>query len=352
MPFIYVQTPKSAKDRKAVLISGPPGIGKSTAAHLVSHAEGRAPLELNASDVRNKSAVSTALSSFAQSHGMAEYSTNQQAALIFDEVDGMSGGDRGGIAELIKVIKTSKVPIICICNDRSHPKIKSLANYCLDLRFQRPSPRDIGRRLCNIAQEEHVQLSDEDAMKLAHATNCDIRHAITLLQMWRPARNASYRIDAITNLDAKTIDLGPFDAIDTIFKDVSIDARMDSYFVDTGIMPLFVQENYARSFSSTRSSGGKSLTEIDAIVKASESIALGDVVDQALRTTMNFKLAPIHAIMSCVGPGFHTRGTLGWQSKAFPSWLGKNSTRTKNARLLGEIASHLNGVTSSSTNKF
>ncbi len=55
--------------------------------------------------------------------------------LIMDEVDGMSGNeDRGGIQELIGLIKKSRVPIICICNDRNHMKIRSLANYCFDLR--------------------------------------------------------------------------------------------------------------------------------------------------------------------------------------------------------------------------
>ena len=34
-----------------------------------------------------------------------------------DEVDGMTG-DRGGIQELIKHIKITPRPIICICNDR------------------------------------------------------------------------------------------------------------------------------------------------------------------------------------------------------------------------------------------
>lgn len=42
-----------------------------------------------------------------------------------DEVDGMSASDRGGVAELIKLLKTSKVPIICICNDRQSVKVKS-----------------------------------------------------------------------------------------------------------------------------------------------------------------------------------------------------------------------------------
>lgn len=42
-----------------------------------------------------------------------------------DEVDGMSAGDRGGMQELIQVIKRSKVPIICIANDDSNTKVRS-----------------------------------------------------------------------------------------------------------------------------------------------------------------------------------------------------------------------------------
>uniref|UniRef100_A0A4W5LMT3 Uncharacterized protein n=1 Tax=Hucho hucho TaxID=62062 RepID=A0A4W5LMT3_9TELE len=56
-----------------------------------------------------------------------------------DEIDGMAGNeDRGGIQEMIGLIKQSRIPIICMCNDRNHQKIRSLANYCFDLRFQRP----------------------------------------------------------------------------------------------------------------------------------------------------------------------------------------------------------------------
>ena len=55
-----------------------------------------------------------------------------------DEVDGVSGNnDRGGIQALIKIIKTTKTPIICICNDRQSQKVKSLANHCYDLKFIR-----------------------------------------------------------------------------------------------------------------------------------------------------------------------------------------------------------------------
>ena len=57
--------------------------------------------------------------------------------IIMDEVDGMSGGDRGGTQQLIAMIKKTKIPIICICNDRQSPKVRSLVNHCIDIRFRK-----------------------------------------------------------------------------------------------------------------------------------------------------------------------------------------------------------------------
>lgn len=56
--------------------------------------------------------------------------------IVMDEVDGMGGSDRGGLVALLAVIKSSKVPIVCICNDRQSPKIRSLANNCYDLKVR------------------------------------------------------------------------------------------------------------------------------------------------------------------------------------------------------------------------
>ena len=42
---------------RAVLITGPPGIGKTNSAHLCARLEGFVPIELNASDARSKKLV-------------------------------------------------------------------------------------------------------------------------------------------------------------------------------------------------------------------------------------------------------------------------------------------------------
>lgn len=52
-----------------------------------------------------------------------------------DEVDGMGGSDRGGIQELIQLIKKTRVPIIAICNDRQHQKIRCCCALYLILFF-------------------------------------------------------------------------------------------------------------------------------------------------------------------------------------------------------------------------
>lgn len=53
-----------------------------------------------------------------------------------DEVDGMSGSDRGGVQDLIQTIQKSKIPIICICNDKYNMKLRSLRNHTLELDFR------------------------------------------------------------------------------------------------------------------------------------------------------------------------------------------------------------------------
>jgi hypothetical protein len=49
---------------RAVLISGPPGIGKTTSAHIAAKLAGYSPIELNASDTRSKKLIEVGLAVF------------------------------------------------------------------------------------------------------------------------------------------------------------------------------------------------------------------------------------------------------------------------------------------------
>ena len=100
-----------------------------------------------------------------------------------DEVDGMSSGDRGGNQVLINAIKNTKTPIICICNDRQHPKVRSLANHCYDLRYQKPQKNFVVKRIKEIMTMEKLNVDINSLEYLCENFGNDIRQLINFLQM-------------------------------------------------------------------------------------------------------------------------------------------------------------------------
>jgi len=103
-----------APSLKAVLLSGPPGVGKSSAAAALCREFGYEIVEFNASDTRSKSKLDELVSTLVGNRTIGEFFAAKtkkvkKTCLIMDEVDGMSSGDRGGMAKLIDLIKKTKV---------------------------------------------------------------------------------------------------------------------------------------------------------------------------------------------------------------------------------------------------
>ncbi|XP_036618227.1 replication factor C subunit 1 [Trichosurus vulpecula] len=345
---------------KAALLSGPPGIGKTTTASLVCQELGYSYVELNASDTRNKTSLkeivaeSLSNTSIKDFYSGAAPSGGTKHALIMDEVDGMAGTeDRGGIQELIGLIKHTKIPIICMCNDRNHPKIRSLVHYCFDLRFQRPRIEQIKGAMMSIAFKEGLKIPPSAMNEIILGANHDIRQVLHNLSMWCAESKAlTYdQAKADSSRAKKDIKLGPFDVARKVFAageetaHMSLVDKSDLFFHDYSIAPLFVQENYLHV--KPAAAGGDVKKHLMLLSRAADSICDGDLVDRQIRSKQNWSLLPTQAIYSSVLPGELMRGYL-TQFPSFPSWLGKFSSTSKHDRIVQELALHMSLETHSS----
>jgi len=338
---------------KAALLSGPPGVGKTTTATLVCQDIGYSYIEMNASDTRGKKALDTVIKESLSNttvDGMLQVGGNKEEAskhvLIMDEVDGMAGNeDRGGMQELIQLIKKSKIPIICMCNDRNHPKIRSLANYCYDLRFYRPRVEQIKGFALSVAAKEGIKIPPQAMEQIVIGTNQDVRQVLHNLQMWTSTSSSISYDDAKDNANNahKNIKLGPFDIVKQLFSQseaskLNIHKRSDLFFMDYSFIPLFVQENYLLVNPSEGRGNVKRTLEI--LSETADSIADGNLVEKSLRSNNNWSMLPLQGYFSTVLPSMKMVGYLG-QRIEFPQWLGKNSSRGKHERILQELKTHM-----------
>ncbi|KAL4312171.1 hypothetical protein GQ457_01G045390 [Hibiscus cannabinus] len=351
--------------KKAVLLSGTPGIGKTTSAKLVSQMLGFQTIEVNASDSRGKAdakiskgiggsnanSIKELVSNEALGVNM-DRSKHPKTVLIMDEVDGMSAGDRGGVADLIASIKISKIPIICICNDRYSQKLKSLVNYCLLLSYRKPTKQQMAKRLMQVANAEGIQVNEIALEELAERVNGDIRMALNQLQYMSLSMSVINYNDIRQRLlsSSKDEDISPFTAVDKLFGfnggKLRMDERIDLSMSDPDLIPLVVQENYINYKPNSIGKDDSGIKRLNSIVRAAESIGDGDIVNVQIRRYRQWQLSQTSALSSCIIPAALLHGQRETLEQAkrnfnrFGGWLGKNSTMGKNYRLLEDFHVH------------
>ncbi|TFK35074.1 replication factor RFC1 C terminal domain-containing protein [Crucibulum laeve] len=350
---------------RAVLITGSPGIGKTTSAHLCAKLEGFTPIELNASDARSKKLVESGMNINNTSldgyiHGSSVTNAvgvpiTDRTCLIMDEVDGMSAGDRGGVGALNALIKKSKIPIICIANDRGAQKLKPLVATTFNLTFQKPQVNMIRSRILSIAFKEKMKIPANVIDQLITGAQSDIRQVLNMLSTWKLS-NDSMDFDegkSLVKMNEKYAIMTPFDITSKMLGPYLFSAtaretlgdKMEYYFQDHSFMPLFIQENYLKTQPArVRNLEGpeKVLKELELMDKAASSISDGDLVDSLIHgPEQHWGLMPLHAVCSTIRPaaalygmGAHYGGP---GAMSFPQWLGQNSKQNKLSRQLGDV---------------
>ncbi|KAF9236915.1 replication factor RFC1 C terminal domain-containing protein [Melanogaster broomeanus] len=338
---------------RAVLVTGSPGIGKTTSAHLCAKLEGFTPIELNASDARSKKLVESGMninnSSLDGWMGGNE-ATNavgvtitDKSCFIMDEVDGMSAGDRGGI------------PIICIANDAGAQKLKPLKGNTFNLPFRKPDAAAIRSRMLSIAYKEKMKVPANVIDQLIGGAQSDIRQVLNMLSTWRLSSNSmtfdegkelakiNEKNTILTSFDVTNKLLGPYMFSHTARE--TLGDKIEMYFHDHSFVPLFIQENYLKTQPARiRDLEGppKILNHLRLMDKAASSISDADLVDALIHgPEQHWTLMPLHAVCSTVRPAsFLYGGGMGYGgpgAMSFPQWLGQNSKQGKLNRQLGEV---------------
>ncbi|KAF8599065.1 P-loop containing nucleoside triphosphate hydrolase protein [Ceratobasidium sp. AG-I] len=184
---------------KILLLSGPPGLGKTTLAHIVGKQAGYGVTEINASDARTGSIIDDKIRPVLES-GTA-MGSNKPVLMVIDEIDGATGDNASGfVSKLIQITldkpkpkkergdKSNKEarpllrPIICICNDLYAPSLARLRPIARIIRFRKAQPLLIANRLRDICQTEDLRADARALTALVTVAQGDMRACINTLQ--------------------------------------------------------------------------------------------------------------------------------------------------------------------------
>ncbi|OKL62254.1 Chromosome transmission fidelity protein 18 [Talaromyces atroroseus] len=198
--------------RKILMLAGPPGLGKTTLAHVCAQQAGYEVLEINASDERSRDVVKGRIRDAVGTENVKSVSVNANSSkaikpsrpvcVVVDEVDGVvggsgSGGEGGFIKALIDLVmtdqknsaRTSEIvsfkgkrrkgddfrllrPIILICNDAYHSSLRPLRTSSIAevIHVRQVPMENVIQRLKIILTKENIQYDGDGVRRLCEAS--------------------------------------------------------------------------------------------------------------------------------------------------------------------------------------
>ncbi len=158
----------------ALLLYGPHGTGKTSAALALASEMGWEVLELNASDERTYEAIKR----FGAGATMGSL-MGRRKLLLLDEADNLERGGHRAVVELLE--RTANPVILTATSNRDVPE--GIRKYCLEIQFRRIAVSTIVNVLRKVCDAEKIKVEEGVLETIAEGSKGDLRAAINDLQV-------------------------------------------------------------------------------------------------------------------------------------------------------------------------
>ena len=317
----FIQWYKNWKNiKKAALLFGPPGTGKSCFVEAFARDNNLELIQLNASDKRDYNSIRNIIGNAAKTLSILK----KGKIFFIDEVDGISAReDVGAVKEIVRIIQESKFPIVLAANDPFDPKLKELRENCELIEFKRLSIFDIEKKLIEILEKEGIKYDRIIVREIASRNNGDLRGAINDLEI--VARNKKeIKKEDLEILGFRDREQQIFEALKILFKTKSaMAAKMSIVNLDMEPDEIFywIEENIANEYE-----------KIEEIANAYDCLSKADLFRKRILSRQNWRYLVYMNDLMTIGVALSKKEMYRKFTKYRPSSILKLLAQTKQIR--------------------
>ena len=318
--------------KKGLILHGPAGTGKTSLAWIAAKENNLDVLELNSSDLRNKTKLESTLKPASQQMSLFK----KGKIIIMDEVDGVTGTDIGGIPELIRVLEETKHPIVMSCNDVWQSKLAPVRSQCRMIEMKALSLPLIQKILQQVAQKENLTKTSDFFQKLAIKSQGDLRAGLNDLQAHANAIDVQ-----IDTTELRDIEENIFNILRKLFKERQNFLNLfDSSKLSLDEILLWIEENIPREYKN------------ESLVKAYHALGNADIYRGRIYKNQSWRFLLYQNIFQSAGISYaKAEANMGFTKYEAPKRILKIWQNNKRIEKKKTISSKLASLTHCSTKR-